>query len=443
VRGWIGAGLILASVLILVLGKETTLLLGALLFTIGLVLVAPFLIRPISRGFGAALSLIYNREGPIARGNIARNPGRSAVTAAAMMIGLALVISIFTLVSSIFAVFLDYLDTTLGADYLLMPPSLVLGGGNLGASGDLAERLAMIPEIEEVTTLRQASAAVDGTGVQLIGIDPLTYSHMLGLEFTDGESDAAFNALEAGPAIIVNGVFAMQNQIKVGDTIELTTANGPKPYQVVGIAMDYINAKLATGYVSKEVLSQDFHQNNDVLLLMNQRDGADSTLVRQQIQDLIRDYPAFSLLEFTAFRKSQEDSLNGAMVMLYALMAMMALPGLIAMINTLAICVIERTREIGLLRAVGSTRRQIRHMIMVESLLLAIAGVGFGILAGLFLGYAFISAIQIASFGLRFIFPYQGVLFALAIGLIIGVLAAGVPARQAAQMDVVKALQYE
>jgi putative ABC transport system permease protein len=129
--------------------------------------------------------------------------------------------------------------------------------------------------------------------------------------------------------------------------------------------------------------------------------------------------------------------------MLYALMIMMALPGLIAMINTLAISVIERTREIGLLRAVGSTRRQVRRMIMVESLLLAIAGIGFGILAGIFLGYAFISALSVTGYGLRFLFPYQGVLVALASGLIIGVLAAGVPARQAAQMNVVKALQYE
>lgn len=443
VRGWIGAGIILVSGFILILGKETILLLGALLFTVGLVLVAPLLIRPISRGFGELLSLFYTREGPIARGNIARNPGRSAVTAAAMMIGLALVISIFTLMTSVFDVFHSYLDETLGADYLLMPPSLVLGGGNLGASGDLAERLAELPDVEEITTLRQATTAVDGSGIQLIGIDPVTYPRVVGLEFTQGESDAAFAALYEGNAVIVNGVFAMQNQIQMGDTIQLTTADGVKPYRVVGIAMDYLNAKLATGYISKADLSQDFHQNNDVLLLVNRRDGADSTTVRQQIQDLIRDYPAFSLLEYESFKKSQEESLNGAMVMLYALMLMMALPGLIAMINTLAISVIERTREIGLLRAVGSTRRQVRHMIMIESLLLAIAGVGFGILAGLFLGYAFIGAMQIASFSLRFLFPYQGVLVALACGLIIGVLAAGVPARQAAQMDVVKALQYE
>ncbi|TLN20212.1 ABC transporter permease, partial [bacterium] len=160
-RGWVGVGIIAISALILVLGKTTLVLLGALLFTIGLILVAPLLIHPISRGFGAALSLVYPREGPIARGNIARNPGRSAVTAAAMMIGLALVISIYTLITSIFDGFLGYLDQSLGADYLLMPPSLVLGGGNLGASGDLAERISALPDVAEVTTLRQAAARVD------------------------------------------------------------------------------------------------------------------------------------------------------------------------------------------------------------------------------------------------------------------------------------------
>ena len=125
------------------------------------------------------------------------------------------------------------------------------------------------------------------------------------------------------------------------------------------------------------------------------------------------------------------------------LMIGLALPSLIALINTLAINVIERTREIGMIRAVGGTRRQVRRMILAESLLLSGLGIAFGILAGLWMGYSLVGAMAVAGFALPYVFPATGVLVVVAVGLIFGVSAALVPARQAARLDIVTALHYE
>ncbi|HEY4720929.1 MAG TPA: FtsX-like permease family protein, partial [Anaerolineae bacterium] len=137
------------------------------------------------------------------------------------------------------------------------------------------------------------------------------------------------------------------------------------------------------------------------------------------------------------------DTLSGAMGFFYLLLAALTLPSLIALINTLAINVIERTREIGMIRAVGGTRRQVRRMILAESLLLATAGTGFGILAGIWLGYSIVSAMSIAGIVMPYSFPAVGILAAIAIGLIFGVLASTIPAQQAAKLDIIAALHYE
>jgi putative ABC transport system permease protein len=129
--------------------------------------------------------------------------------------------------------------------------------------------------------------------------------------------------------------------------------------------------------------------------------------------------------------------------MMYALMVVLAAPGLLAMANTLGINVLERTRELGMLRALGSTRRQVKRMILAESLLLACLGTSLGVLTGIWFSYLLVKAMNAAGFIFDFYFPVGGALAAIATGLLFGVIAAYFPARQAANMDIVKALRYE
>ncbi len=442
-RSVVGAVLIVLAALGLVSGQMQLASVGVLFFLVGLILVAPVLVQPLGRTLGRALSLFFAQEGRLAEGNLARQPGRATVTASALMIAMAIVVALAGVVASVTIGFRNYIERSLSADYLIMPSSLLLSGGNLGAGPELAQELRTLPGIEMVSTLRLASGRVNNADVQVVGIDPMTYGQVSGLEFSKGSSAEAFGALAEGRTAILNGIYAAQSGARVGDDLHILTAEGEQTYRVVGIGSDYLNAKLATIYISQQNLASDFHQTSDVLLMANRRADADAARLQGEVAVLVENYPAFTLIDADSFLENQMMAMNAAMSMMYVLMAALALPGLIAMMNTLAINVIERTRELGMLRAVGSTRRQVRRMILAESLLLALFGTLFGISAGIWLGYVMVGAMNSGGFSMPYVFPLGGVVAAALIGVVFGVLAAGEPARQAANLDVIAALQYD
>jgi putative ABC transport system permease protein len=442
-RGIAGAVLLVLAALALLTGDFNLAALGTLLFLVGLVLVAPALVSPLARLFGRLLALIFAREGRLAEGNLARQPNRAAVTASALMVGLAMILALAGMVSSLFDGFMSYLDHSLHTDFLLMPASLVLSGGNVGAGPELVEAVRSVPGVTGATTLRLGTAAVDGATLQVIGVDPETYPRLSGLVFRYGDPEEAFAALGRERAIIVNGIFAAQRQVKVGDVLTLQTPEGKREYRVVGVGSDYLNAKLATGYISQANLERDFHQTADLLVMVEAAEDADMAAVEAKLREIVGRYPSFVLTEWRSFREEQQRAFNRSISLLNVMMVMFALPSLLAMVNTLTINVMERTREIGVLRAVGSTRRQVRRMIVAESLLLGALGTAFGILAGLWLGYVLMQGINVGGFVMSYYFPYTGLLLAVAVGLLIGVGAAVLPARRAARLDIVAALRYE
>jgi putative ABC transport system permease protein len=442
-RGIAGAVLLVLAALALLTGDFNLAALGTLLFLVGLVLVAPALVSPLARLFGRLLALIFAREGRLAEGNLARQPNRAAVTASALMVGLAMILALAGMVSSLFDGFMSYLDHSLHTDFLLMPASLVLSGGNVGAGPELVEAVRSVPGVTGATTLRLGTAAVDGATLQVIGVDPETYPRLSGLVFRYGDPEEAFAALGRERAIIVNGIFAAQRQVKVGDVLTLQTPEGKREYRVVGVGSDYLNAKLATGYISQANLERDFHQTADLLVMVEAAEDADMAAVEAKLREIVGRYPSFVLTEWRSFREEQQRAFNRSISLLNVMMVMFALPSLLAMVNTLTINVMERTREIGVLRAVGSTRRQVRRMIVAESLLLGALGTAFGILAGLWLGYVLMQGMDVGGFVMSYYFPYTGLLLAVAVGLLIGVGAAVLPARRAARLDIVAALRYE
>jgi len=442
-RGIAGAVLLVLAALALLIGDFNLAALGTLLFLVGLVLVAPALVSPLARLFGRLLALIFAREGRLAEGNLARQPNRAAVTASALMVGLAMILALAGMVSSLFDGFMNYLDHSLHTDFLLMPASLVLGGGNVGAGPELVEAVRAVPGVTGATTLRLGTAAVDGATLQVVGVNPETYPRLSGLVFRYGDPQEAFAALGRERAIIVNGVFAAQWQVRVGDVLTLQTPEGKREYRVVGVGSDYLNAKLATGYISQANLERDFHQTADLLVMVEAAEDADMAAVEAKLREIVGRYPSFVLTEWRSFREEQQRAFNRSISLLNVIMVMFALPSLLAMVNTLTINVMERTREIGVLRAVGSTRRQVRRMIVAESLLLGALGTAFGILAGLWLGYVLMQGMDVSGFVMPYYFPYAGILLAVAVGLLIGVGAAVLPARRAARLDIVAALRYE
>jgi len=444
-----GVGLLILALTGLVSGRLGLSSLGAVLFLVALAVIGPVLVQPISSVFGRVLSLFFAREGRVAQGNLVRHPGRAAITVSTVMISLAILVAFAGMGASLISGVVSFMDRSLGqADYLLMPESLVLGGGNVGAGPGLVQAVRDLPGVTEATTLRLATArTAPGEGVaadlQVVGIDPVAYPRLSGLTFSSGDPAEAFAALGAGRAVILNSMFALQTGIKAGQDLTLLTPDGPRTYRVAGVGSDFLNAKFSTAYISQANLERDFRETSDLLVMIRRAPDADTTALRAGLEGAVSGYPAFSVFAVTEWRDSMLAYMSGAMSFIYVLMIVLAVPSLLALVNTLGINVLERTRELGVLRAVGATRRQVRRIIVAESLLLSCAGAVFGILGGVWLGYVMVGGMSAAGWPVPYFFPYLGILLAVVAALLIGVVGALVPARQAARLNVVEALQYE
>lgn len=415
---------------------------GAVLFIIGLSLAAPVLVQPLSNAIGRFFDLFYSRETRLARSNLQRNPGRSATTASAMMIALAIVVAMLGIFQSIFSGFMGYIDKAMGADFLFIPNNIVLAQGNVAAGPRLATKIEHTQGIAAVGTLRIAIAKVKGASVQAVGIDPVAYPKVADFVWQQGSGEAAIAALGTGRQLIANSIYASQNGLSVGDLVMLETPKGTIGYRVAGIGSDYLNAKLATVYISQAELKKEFGVTTDIMLLATLQPGADRAATKRALDAVVPEFPAFRLYESSQWKAEQLVTFDQTMILMYSLIGVLALPSLLALMNTLAMSVLARTREIGMLRAVGSTRTQVKRMVMAESLMLSAIGTIFGLLAGLWLGYALVEATN-SVFPMPYTFPLGGVVTAVLVGVVFGMLAALLPARSASKLDVVEALHFE
>lgn len=458
IAGIVMVGLALAA---LFSGSTGLISLGAVLFLAGLIMLTPALTRPVALAFGAILARIYARQGTgyLAQGNLTRQPGRVAITASTIMIALAIIVMGGELAVSINNGFLGVMKKNLGSDYLMIPPAVGVWSNNVGSGGSLVERLRAIDGVGPVSTLRFSLAAAEikpsaiaslkggnlanEAEISLMAIDPVNYPLVSGFKVIEGQADQVYRGLADGRTMLINGPFSANLGVKVGDLVPLLTPQGIQDYRVIGVVGDYFNAKLVTAYISQANLARDFGKTEDIFIQLNLKPGADAAAVEAALKEIKADYPQYTLSSGKAYYEQTRKLFSQVFSLVYLIFAFLAIPSLIAMLNTLAIGVIERTREIGMVRAVGASQAQVRRMVTAESLLLAGLGVSLGLLTGLYLGYLMVAAFQSGGFPVNFYFPWAGLIFTAAIGLLFGLLAAIVPARQAARLEIVSALRYE
>jgi putative ABC transport system permease protein len=442
---WAGTGMIVLAVLALLTHNVALIGLGGVLFVLGLILAAPALVNPIANLFGALAARIFARDGTaeLAEGNLSRQPSRAAITASTTLIAMAILVMAAGLFASVEIGFGRVLRRSLGSDYILLPPALAVWGSDVGADPGLAEELRQIDGVELVSTLRFAPTLINGVATSALGIDPASYPQVSGLTFTRGDEANAYSALTSSRSTVINPVLAAAAQVGVGDAIEMMTPTGLHTYRVVGIAGDYLNAKIATAYISQGNIAADFGRNEDILLQINLAPQADRAAVDAALRAAVRPYPQFRLIAGREFIEENLRIFDAAWAGIYGMVIFLAVPSLIAMVNTLAIGVIERTREIGMLRAVGATRRQVRTVIVTEALILSAIGTAFGLLSGLYLAYMAAETMSAVGFPMEFAFPAAGLLVVIGAGILFGALAAIIPARQAARLEIVQALRYE
>ncbi len=437
-----GLVLLALATITLVTGQAYLEFSGALLAVFALILISPSLIGPMTKFIKKTISL--PNEWLIALGNITRQSKRSANTAVTMLVSVAIIVSTLGMATTFTVGLMNYLDKSMNSDYLILPEALILGSeGNIGAGDELKQRIERVEGVKELTAIRQSDAKAGELSFSMIGIDPKSYERLSGLTFQKGDEKTAYDNLMVGKKIIINGALALQGSYDIGDIITLTAVNGLVDYEVIGIGIDYLNSKAPTAYISHNNIEEDYNTYNNVMFMVNRQEGASHEATEESLNKSLEDYPSFSLLSYEEWRDFQKQGNETRNFFMYFLMAILAIPSLIALANNLSMNVIERTREIAMLRAVGMTKKQVRKMILSESLVISLMGVLLGIIGGIWLSYSFVSLMNVSGFVLEFYFPMLGLIISLIVGVLFGVLAAMLPIKRATNLDIVEAIAYE
>jgi putative ABC transport system permease protein len=367
--------------------------------------------------------------GSLARENAMRNPRRTSATAAALMIGVALVGFITILASSTKASIDDAVDDAFTGDIAVDSGTFGFGG----LSPELAAELNELPELDAATGVRVTGAEVNGEADMLIGVDPATVQQVFDFGDIEGSLD------DLGASHIAMSVDAADDAgFTLGDTVPVTfTETGAQDLMLVATyTTDDLAGDQLIGFDTYEANVED---QFDFTVFATVADGVDSDAAVAAVEDVAAAYPQAEVQDRTAYKESQTAEIDLILNMVYALLFLAVLIALLGIANTLALSIFERTRELGLLRAVGMTRRQLRATVRYESVIIALLGTFLGLVIGLGFGWALMEALE--SEGLnRFVVPVGQLVMITVIAVIAGIVAAVLPARRAAKLDVLDAI---
>ncbi|WP_030216653.1 ABC transporter permease [Streptomyces bikiniensis] len=447
VRGGIGLALTAAGAAALVAAARAEeaapgsawLGLGVVLSLLGFVVVGPLLAGVVVRALGVVVLRVFGPVGRMAERNALRNPRRTGATGAALMIGLALVACLSVVGSSMVASATEELDRSVGADFI------VRSGTGQPIVPQAQAALEKAPGIDHVTEYRWLDATVtDPRGRKTeegLAATDATYMRDLRRETTAGRLADAY-----GPdAMSVGSDYATEHGVKVGDVLTVAFKGGkPAKLRVAAITADQGNVDNGAMYTDITTAARYLPADrvpHSLLLLAGAKDGQE-TQAYQALKDALAPYPQYKVSNQADYKKDLQDQVGQLLNIVYGLLALAIVVAVLGVVNTLALSVVERTREIGLMRAIGLSRRQLRRMIRLESVVIAL----FGALLGLGLGMGWGTAAQklLALEGLGVLdVPWPTILTVFVASAFVGLFAALVPAFRAGRMNVLNAIASE
>ncbi|WP_433471905.1 ABC transporter permease [Spirillospora sp. CA-142024] len=399
---------------------------GAFTVFIGVAMLAPVISVPAVKVLGAPFARLMGSPGRLARQNALRNPRRTAATAAALMIGLALITTVNVLGATMRASVDAQVDAQFGADYLVQAE----GAGGIG--GEVAGKIGSTPGVTSATPTYAGGAKIDGKKASYMSGDVAVIAEAAKLKVTSGGTrigDAGF---------MVNEDTAKDRGWKLGAVVPVQFTDG----RTERLTLTGVFAK--SNLIGDTIISQPAYLRHTVKPSVDAIvvDAAPSAATKTALESTLKDYPNLKVSDQASLKADARKQVDGFVTFLTILLAMSVIIAAVGVVNTLALSVIERTREIGLLRAIGISRRQLRRMIRVESIVIAV----FGAVLGMGIGVAFGAALQnaLADQGLGVLaIPYGTLVVYLVVAAVIGVLAALWPAWRAGRMDVLKAISTE
>jgi len=405
--------------------------LGALGMVFGMVLIGPVVARPIAGLLGAPLPRLRGISGGLARRNAMRNPRRTSSTAMALLIGVAVVGTFTVVASSLKAYVDDTIESSFAGDLVIVSDSF----SGVSLSPELAGAVDELPEVESATALGGAPLQVDGKDFFATTADGPAMSKILDVGLTDG----TFDDLGTG-TVALSDTYAEDHGLAMGESVPVAYADGVhEDLRVVAI---YDTNDLVDDFViDKSTYAPHALQLDDYVVMIDLAPGVSMERGEQAVQAVADRYYAPDVQDKQEYVASVADQIDQMLAVIYALLVLAIIIALMGIANTLSLSMHERTRELGLLRAVGQSRRQLRSMVRGESFVVALFGTVGGLGLGGFLGWALTQAIGKAEdTSLPFALPVGQMAVVLVVGGLVGVIAAVRPARRAAKLDVLAAI---
>jgi len=403
---------------------------GAAAVFIGVAVLSTFAVRPVCRVLGVPLA----RSGPagmLGERSAIRTPARTSATAAGLMVAVAMVSMITIMASSLKASADSTITSALRADFVVATGAQA--GGSGGLSPNLERSLAALPQVSDVAGIRSGVVKMFGTVTPVVAADPAKAAQLVDMGVTQGEL-ATMTPTGIGVSVQV----ASSRHLQLGSTVAVTyPTTGTKEYTVQVI---YSVRDVAGDYILPLAAAQaNFPSSLDIAIMVKLAPGVTADAARPAISRVLAAYPTATLQNQDQYKASQTQSYNTLLNLVYELLALAVLIALIGIANTLALSIYERTRELGLLRAVGATRGQLRSMVRAEALVISAFGALEGLVLGAFFGWAIVDSMH--SLGVtQLAFPVSQLLIVTVVAALAGLLASIAPSRRAAKLNILQAV---
>ncbi|MFD5467078.1 ABC transporter permease [Kitasatospora sp. NPDC127059] len=409
--------------------------LGLLLTLIGFVVLGPLLATVLIKVLGALLPALFGPSGKLAQRNAMRNPRRTGATAAALMIGLALVIGSSVFSASAVRSASAQIDKSVGVDYIIR-------GDRTGVTAEMIDAVKRTPGIDHVTTEKDLDARFqlpDGTTSRagVAAVPPAFFATDFRLPVASGAVDSIGRG-----SLGIGEAFATDHHLKVGDSVTVRYAGGHTQVLPVGVVFGKDSLYGDASFVDFATMAEAVpaaDQPADRTFYAKAASGADVAKTLTALEDALRQYPQLTVKDQAGYKELVQSQVNTLLYLIYGLVGLSITVAVLGVVNTLALSVVERTREIGLLRAIGLSRRQLRRMIRLESVVIALFGAVLGTGLGLAWGVTAQRVLRDQGLGTLSV-PTTTVVVTLVSSVVIGLVAALVPAFRAGRMNVLAAI---